>query len=141
MNLNHLVYFQTLARHEHYRKAAEELHITQPSLSKAIRNMELDLHVTLFEKKGRGVHLTKQGERYLDYVNAALRELEMGNDAMRYEQVPFSGYMNLGVSLSVATHEFPIWIQGFQKQIGKTVFYTYFFLCCENNKTKQQYRR
>ena len=65
MNYNHLVYFQTLAALENYRKAAQQLHITQPSLSNAIHNMEADLGVQLFEKKGRGVRLTVQGTRFL----------------------------------------------------------------------------
>ena len=93
MNLYHLIYFQTLARYEHYGKAAEELHITQPSLSKDIRKLEEELQVCLFEKHGRGIRLSKQGARYLDYVNEALRELEIGQDALRYELIPKGGYI------------------------------------------------
>ena len=82
MNLNYLLYFQTLAKYEHYGKAAEELHITQPSLSKAIRNLEQDLGVELFEKSGRGIRLSSQGVHYLDYVDKALHELRLGNDIL-----------------------------------------------------------
>ena len=41
MNLNHLLYFRTLAQYEHYHKASEVLHITQPSLSNAIHHLEV----------------------------------------------------------------------------------------------------
>ena len=89
MNLNYLLYFKTLAKYEHYGKAAEELHITQPSLSKAIRNLEQDLGVELFEKSGRGIRLSSQGVHYLDYVDKALHELRLGNEILRYEKASF----------------------------------------------------
>ena len=59
MTLNQLYYFQTVARYENYRKAAEDLYISQPSLSRSIAALENELGVLLFEKNGRGVHLTK----------------------------------------------------------------------------------
>ena len=124
MNLNHLIYFQALAKYEHYGKAAEKLNITQPSLSKAIRKMEEELGISCFEKMGRGVRLTSQGQRYLEYVNEALNGLEHGREALHYEQIPSGGYMNIGLTPSVAVHEFTAWIRGFQEAAGKTVFYS-----------------
>ena len=58
MNLFHLRYFETLARTEHYSKAAEILSITQPSLSYAISTLESELGIQLFEKRGRNIVLT-----------------------------------------------------------------------------------
>ena len=54
MNLNQLHYFSKLAEVEHYTKAAEELKISQPSLSHAIGSLEKELGTRLFEKQGRG---------------------------------------------------------------------------------------
>ena len=65
MNLYHLRYFVTLAKLEHYTKAAEELCITQPSLSHAISLLEKELGVTLFQKEGRNIVLTKCGKIFL----------------------------------------------------------------------------
>ena len=65
MNLNQLQYFITLAKYEHYTKAADELAITQPSLSNAIKLMEEELGTCLFEKRGRNVVLTKYGRLFL----------------------------------------------------------------------------
>ncbi len=101
MNLNQLYYFRTLADYEHYTRAAEELHITQPTLSKAISSLEQELGAYLFEKKGRNVVLTKQGKHYLEYVKAALSELERGNDYLRKEQAMAEGYIDLGMVTSV----------------------------------------
>ena len=52
MNLKQLEYFSVLAEKEHYRRAAELLYITEPSLNRAIRDMEKEMGVRLFEKKG-----------------------------------------------------------------------------------------
>ena len=124
MNYNYLVYFQKLAKYEHYHKAAEELHITQPSLSNAIHTLETDLGVRLFEKKGRGVRLTKQGSRFLEYVNSALHELQVGTELLYYEQVSSEAILNLGIVMSVAYDRFPRWINEFRKQTGKNVFFS-----------------
>ncbi|WP_368490260.1 LysR family transcriptional regulator [Clostridium sp. BJN0013] len=76
MNLYHLRYFVTLAHLEHYTKAAEELMITQPSLSHAIALLGKELGVSLFEKDGRNVVLTKYGKMFLSDVEKALEILD-----------------------------------------------------------------
>ena len=53
MNLSQLRYFVKLAHEKHYTKAAEQLCITQPSLSHAISTLEKELGIQLFEKKSR----------------------------------------------------------------------------------------
>ena len=83
MNLNHLSYFRVLARLEHYTQAAEELSITQPSLSHAMATLEKDLGTYLFEKQGRNIKLTKYGKIYYEYVDRALSELEKGEKKLR----------------------------------------------------------
>lgn len=78
MNLSQLKYFVTLARLEHYTKAAEELEITQPSLSHAMSLLEQELGTKLFQKQGRNVGLTKYGKFFLEYARESLRILELG---------------------------------------------------------------
>ena len=58
MTLNQILYFRKVARLENYHQAAEELYISQPSLSRSMAALESELGITLFEKKGRGVVLT-----------------------------------------------------------------------------------
>ena len=65
MNLFYLRYFVTLAHVKHYTKAAQQLCITQPSLSHAIAQMEKELGVPLFEKNGRNTLLTPFGREFL----------------------------------------------------------------------------
>ncbi|MBQ6832144.1 MAG: LysR family transcriptional regulator [Oscillospiraceae bacterium] len=75
MNYNTLRYFSVLAQVEHYTLAAARLGISQPSLSSAIRNLETELGVELFEKTGRNIRLTEQGRFLQKRVDAALAEL------------------------------------------------------------------
>ena len=78
MNLNHLKYFITLAKLEHFTKAAEELEITQPTLSHSMATLEQELGTRLFQKQGRGVGLTKYGRTFLKYAEESLSTLEEG---------------------------------------------------------------
>ncbi|MDY5845655.1 MAG: LysR family transcriptional regulator [Bariatricus sp.] len=95
MNLNQLYYFATLARVEHYTKAAEMLSITQPSLSHAISVLEQELGTSLFEKRGRNVALTKYGKVFLEYVNESLAILDSGVKKMRSFTSETSGIIDL----------------------------------------------
>lgn len=83
MNLLHLRYFVELAHTQHYTRAAERLCITQPSLSHAIAQMEGELGIPLFEKRGRNVVLTHFGEQFLTCAQQTLATLDEGVDALR----------------------------------------------------------
>lgn len=132
MNLNQLHYFKILARYEHYGRAAQELHISQPSLSKAIATMEEELGTCLFEKQGRNVALTKSGKHYLVYVENALSELERGKDYLRKEQSMAEGYIDLGIISTVEHEQIPLWIQSFRETYHKKVFFS-----CVNGTSRQ----
>lgn len=83
MNLNQLHYFSKLAEVQHYTNAAEELAISQPSLSHAINSLEKELGTKLFVKQGRGVVLTKYGQIFKEYVDDALHTLDTGVKKVR----------------------------------------------------------
>lgn len=70
-----LLYFKKAAELQHLTNAAKELHIAQPSLSRAISSMEGDLGVKLFERQGRNVQLTQYGKIVLDYAQVILDDL------------------------------------------------------------------
>ncbi|MDR4283175.1 LysR family transcriptional regulator [Bacillus thuringiensis] len=78
MELLQLKYFQTVARLEHMTKAAEELHIAQPSLSKTIARLEKDLGVPLFDRQGRQITLNSFGKVFLKRVERIFHELSEG---------------------------------------------------------------
>ena len=92
MNLQQLYYFRKLAEVQHYTEAAKALYITQPSLSDSIASLEHELSVSLFQKKGRGVQLTKYGQEFYEYVNQALGILEHGIAAVREKSDSVTGH-------------------------------------------------
>ncbi|MFC7623086.1 LysR family transcriptional regulator [Microlunatus sp. GCM10028923] len=78
MDLLTLRYFQTVARLQHVSRAAEQLHVAQPALSRVIRRLEDDLGAPLFDRTGRAVRLNRFGAAYLRRVDRALAELDGG---------------------------------------------------------------
>lgn len=96
MNLQQLYYFRKLAEVQHYTEAAKALYITQPSLSDSIASLEHELSVSLFQKKGRGIQLTKYGQEFYEYVNQALGILEHGIAAVREKSDSVTGTIDIG---------------------------------------------
>ena len=82
MNLNQLYYFQKVAQLQHYHQAAKELNISQPSLSRSIANLEEELGVSLFQKNGRNIELTKYGSIFLEHVNRIIEEIKIAENKM-----------------------------------------------------------
>ena len=113
MNLNYLRYFRVLAKLEHYTQAAEELSITQPSLSHAMSGLEKSLGTYLFEKQGRNVKLTKYGKVYFEYVDRALSELENGEKKLRELTNVSTGTIELGYIYTLGPNFVPMLIRGF----------------------------
>lgn len=82
MELLQLKYFQTVARLEHMTRAAEELRIPQPALSKTISLLEKELGVLLFDRRGKYIHLNQYGKTFLTRVDQALGALEDGKQEL-----------------------------------------------------------
>lgn len=78
MELLQLRYFQIVARLENMTRAAEELHIAQPSLSKTIARLEENIGVPLFDRQGRRIRLNQFGQTFLKRVERSFKELEEG---------------------------------------------------------------
>ena len=96
MNLPQLYYFRKLAELQHYTEAAKALYITQPSLSDSISSLEKELGVSLFQKKGRNVELTKYGIEFYKYVTDSLSVLEHGIAVIKEKSGHLSGTIDIG---------------------------------------------
>ena len=83
MTLNQLVYFQTVARYQHFHRAAEELNISQPSLSRSVATLEEELRIVLFERQGRNVRLTKYGRVFLEHTEKILKDVAVARTQMQ----------------------------------------------------------
>jgi len=76
MELRHLRYFVAVAGKENISQAAKSLHVSQPALSRQMRDLESELGVSLFKRGGKSVHLTEAGRVFLSESRAALNRIE-----------------------------------------------------------------
>lgn len=107
MELRHIQYFEAVARHGHVTRAARELHIAQPSLSKQIRVLEADLGATLFDRVGRRVELTDAGKQLLPYARRILRDAAAARAALQQRADLSQGHVSIGAPPTVGTHLLP----------------------------------
>src|ERR1700730_1801753 len=97
-------YLKAVADHGSFTRAAAALHVSQPALSKQIRELEGRMGAQLLDRSGRTVRPTDVGEAYLRHVRRALDELEVGGRAIRDVQDLSSGVLRLGFTPSFAIY-------------------------------------
>lgn len=86
MEIYPLLYFSTIAETENLTQAAEQLAISPPALSNALKRLERDLGVELFDRVGRNLELNKYGQAYLPYARKILSLTRQGNELMQRMQ-------------------------------------------------------
>ncbi|MGW9032803.1 transcriptional regulator CynR [Streptomyces sp. NPDC055722] len=96
--LRHLRYLLAVGEHASFTRAAEELHIAQPTLSQQIRQLEKALGVQLLDRTGRTVRLTDAGTAYAHYAQRALQDLAAGARAVLDVQDLSRGHLRLAVT-------------------------------------------
>jgi DNA-binding transcriptional LysR family regulator len=107
MVLRQLEYLVALAREKHFGRAAEACHVTQPTLSAAIRQLEEDLGAPIIERGHRFVGLTGQGQLALEHAHRILAEAEDLRRRIEELDKGLSGRLRLGVvptALPVVSH-------------------------------------
>lgn len=115
MDLQQLKYFQTIARLEHVSRAAEELYVAQPSLSRAIARLEEELGVPLFDRQGRHIQLNHLGRAFLKHVEEAFDKLEEGKREVEDLASSERGLVGLGALYTVCTQLLPELLGAFRK--------------------------
>ncbi|WP_322490093.1 LysR family transcriptional regulator [Chloroflexus sp.] len=116
MELRHLRYFEAVARHSHVTRAAAELHIAQPALSKQISQLERELGITLFDRVGRSLRLTEAGEALLPYARAILAQVEEARAAMAERVGLKAGRVSIGAPPTVGAHLLPPLLAAFHQR-------------------------
>ncbi len=105
MELTTLRYFVTVARELHFRHAAEKLHMTQAPLSAAIRKLEEELEVRLFDRTSRSVKLTEAGTFFLPEAEAVLLRAELAQKRLAEKVSQHLAQLTLGYN-ETALNEF-----------------------------------
>lgn len=108
--------FQTVARRLNFTRAAEELYITQPAVTRHIHEMEAHFKKQLFERKGTGIKLTNAGKTLLSYTDQLFdiyRKMEMDMAAGSQLLV---GTLQLGASTTAANYVLPKYLAKFREK-------------------------
>jgi LysR family cyn operon transcriptional activator len=104
MELRQIQYFMAVAKHQNFSRAAEHVHVSQPSLSVQIRGLEQELAARLFDRLGRKVVLTQAGELFRIHAERALRELEQAAHVVHELQGAKRGRLVVGALSTVNSY-------------------------------------
>lgn len=107
MTLTELRYIVTLAQEKHFGHAAEKCHVTQPTLSVALKKVEQRYRVVLFERSSGDVRLTAVGEQIAEQAQKVLEEAAKLNEIVAQGQDPLHGPLRLGVIYTIAPYLLP----------------------------------
>ena len=107
LTLRQLRYFEALARHGHFGRAAEDCAVSQPALSMQIKEMEAVLGTPLFERGARQVRLTGFGEEFAERVQTILRSVDELGELARASRESLAGRLRIGIIPTIAPYLLP----------------------------------
>ncbi len=115
MELRQLRYFLDIAETEHLTQSAQNLFVTQSTLSHGLRQLEEELQVQLFERLGRGLRLSHAGVEFRSYATRALKEIEAGRMALSELSGLQSGRLTMGAIPTFLNTVVPVTVGAFSR--------------------------
>src|SRR5438876_6473394 len=119
MELHQLRYFCAVAETGSFSRAAEQSHVSQPSLSPQLLKLEDELGTRLFDRLGRSVRLTELGKTFLPRARAVLRELEAAKGDVVEGKEFIGGPITVGVIPTVAPYFLPPRLTTFTRKFSQ----------------------
>ena len=107
MTLRELRYLVALANRAHFGRAAEDCHVSQPTLSTQIRKLEEYLGVALIERNAKSFSLTTVGQEVVEKARRIVAQVDALLSSTRMPQGPLAGPLNLGVIPTLAPYFLP----------------------------------
>ncbi|WP_373974669.1 hydrogen peroxide-inducible genes activator [Chitinibacter sp. SCUT-21] len=107
MTLTELRYIVAVARERHFGRAANSCFVSQPTLSVAVKKLEDELGVTLFERSSGDVTLTANGERIVEQAQRVLEEVSVVKQLAEQGKDPLAGTLRLGVIYTISPYLLP----------------------------------
>ncbi len=101
MTLNDLRYVVAVAQTQHFSKAAEICNISQPSLSIAIKKLEDELGVTIFQRGKRKIEITPEGQAVAQQAQKVIEEADKLNYLKSKQKNPLEGVIRLGAIFTI----------------------------------------
>lgn len=121
MDIRQLRYFLDIAQTEHLTQSAENLFVTQSTLSHGLRQLEQDLNVALFDRLGRGLKLSQAGAEFRVYATRALKEIEAGRMALSDLSGLQSGRLTIGSFPTFLNTVVPVTVAAFSQAYPKVL--------------------
>ncbi len=115
-NLSLYYIFNCVSEAGNISRAAKQLYISQPAVSKSIQSLEDNLGITLFIRSSRGVKLTDEGRLLYDYTKSAFDTLKCGEDNLRHVHDLGIGHLRIGASTTLCKYLLLPYLNGFVKE-------------------------
>ncbi|MCL7749435.1 LysR family transcriptional regulator [Halalkalibacter alkaliphilus] len=122
MELRQIRYFMEVAKREHVTEAADALHVAQSAVSRQISNLESELGVDLFIRKGRRVKVTPIGEMFLERMKQAMNVIDNARIEVEEYLDPEQGTIRIAYPISMAAYTLPSAIVAFREKYPKAKF-------------------
>ncbi|RLA49121.1 MAG: hydrogen peroxide-inducible genes activator [Gammaproteobacteria bacterium] len=119
MTLTELRYLVALSETGHFRKAAEQCNVSQPTLSIAIKKLEQDLGISLFERSRHKVSATPTGERIVEQAQTVLQEAQNLLNLAELGKDPLGSVLSVGAIYTVGPYLFPTLVTRLQQAAPK----------------------
>src|SRR5215472_552015 len=116
MELRHLRYFVAVAEEENVSKAALKLHVSQPGISRQIRDLEDEIGFQLFERSAKSIKLTRAGQKFLAEAKAVLQRADDAVKAARTIATGQQGELHIGYAPSPTSRFLPPALRAFQSE-------------------------
>lgn len=123
MTLTELRYIAALAQEQHFGRAAERCHVSQPTLSIAVKKLEEELGVVLFERSKQRVLPTPVGERIVAMANRVLEQTATIKDIAEADKDQLQGTLALGTLPTIGPYLLPQFIPLLQQRAGQLSLY------------------
>ena len=107
MTLTELKYIVAVAREKHFGKGADACHVSQPTLSVAIKKLEEELQVKLFERNANEITVTPLGEEIVRQAQSVLEQAESIREIAKRGKDPLAGSLRLGVIYTIGPYLLP----------------------------------
>lgn len=124
-DFNKYRFFYAVASCKSFSGATEYLHVTQPAISYAIKELEEQLNTKLFIRNNKNVVLTEAGEKLMYYVSKAFDNINMGEEMIKERKDDLNGIVRIGIYSHISLFMLPDVIDKFTKKYPNSKFYVY----------------
>lgn len=124
-DFNKYRFFYAVAEYKSFSKAAENLYISQPAISHAIKELEEQLNTKLFNRNNKNVSLTEDGEKLLYYIKEAFDNILMGERVLTEKDDDLTGIIRIGIYSHISLFMLPNLIHKFHDKYPNAKFNIY----------------